>query len=152
MLVLLPRQVEGLAELEKTLTAEKLKDWLNELRTQNAEVTLPKFLMTDEFALKDTLTALGMRKAFSPGEADFSGMNGGREPLVISTVTHKAFVEVNEEGTEAAAATAVGMAALSAPPPPLPPVPVFRADHPFLFAICDVKTGLILFLGRVINP
>jgi serpin B len=129
-----------------------LKSWLGELRTQKVEVTLPKFRLTGEFALEDTLTALGMRKALSPGEADFSGMNGGREPLFISTVTHKAFVEVNEEGTEAAAATAVGMEALSAPPMSPPPVPVFRADHPFQFAICDVKTGLILFLGRVMNP
>ncbi|HEY7152580.1 MAG TPA: serpin family protein [Gemmataceae bacterium] len=152
MLVLLPKEIEGLAALEKTLTAEKLKSWLGELRTQKVEVTLPKFRLTGEFALEDTLTALGMRKALSPGEADFSGMNGGREPLFISTVTHKAFVEVNEEGTEAAAATAVGMEALSAPPMSPPPVPVFRADHPFQFAICDVKTGLILFLGRVMNP
>jgi serpin B len=152
LLILLPKHAEGLAALEKTLTPEKLKTWMAKLRTQKVDVTLPKFRMTDEFALEDTLMALGMRKAFSPAEADFSGMNDGREPLRIDTVTHKAFVEVNEEGTEAAAATAVGMAALSAPPTISPPIPVLRADHPFLFAICDVQTGLLLFLGRVTNP
>ncbi|HWG42101.1 MAG TPA: serpin family protein [Gemmataceae bacterium] len=151
MLVLLPKQVDGLAALEKALTADKLKDWRGELRTQEVEVTLPKFRMTDEFALKDTLMALGMHKAFE--SADFSGMYDGREPFAIGAVTHKAFVEVNETGTEAAAATAVTIAATAMPPSmPPPPIPVFRADHPFLFAICDMQTGLLLFLGRVTNP
>lgn len=152
MLVLLPKQVEGLAALEKALTADNLKTWMAKLRTQKVDVTLPKFRMTDEFALKDTLMELGMRKAFSRA-ADFRGMNDAREPLRIDAVSHKAFVEVNEEGAEAAAATAVSVGLATAPPPMIsPPTPVFRADHPFVFAICDVQTGLILFLGRVTNP
>jgi serpin B len=113
------------------------------------EVWLPKFKQTGTLSLKDTLSALGMRKAFSNGEADFSGMNGGRDALFISAVEHKAFIDLNEEGTEAAAATGAAMAQLIMPQGPLP---VFRADHPFLFAICDVRTGLVLFLGRVVQP
>jgi serpin B len=152
MFVLLPRQVEGLAELEKSLTAERLKAWIGAAHTQKVQVTLPKFRMTSEFMLAHALEELGMKKAFQPGEADFSGMNDGREPFFISMVAHKAFVEVNEEGTEAAAATGIVMGALSAPPPLQTPIPVFRADHPFLFVIYNVKTDLILFLGRVANP
>jgi serpin B len=152
MLVLLPRRVDGLAGLEKMLTADHLKAWMGGLRTQKVEVWLPKFRMNSDFMLEDTLASLGMRKAFHPGEADFSGMNGGREPLFINVVTHKAFVEVNEEGAEAAAATGIVRAVLSAPPLRPTPIPVFRADHPFLFAICDVQTGLVLFLGRVMKP
>jgi serpin B len=152
MLVLLPREVEGLAELEKTLTAEKLKAWIGAARAQKVQVTLPKFRMTSEFMLAHALEGLGMKKAFQPDEADFSGMNHGPEHLFISMVSHKAFVEVNEEGTEAAAATGVVMEALAAPPLLRTPLPVFRADHPFLFVIYDVKTDLILFLGRVANP
>jgi serpin B len=75
-------------------------------------------------------------------------MNGGAESLYIGAITHKAFVEVSEEGTEAEAAAGVAMRTLSAGPP----TPVFRADHPFLFAVCDVRTGLILFMGRIVNP
>jgi serpin B len=82
------------------------------------------------------------------GDADFSGMNGKRD-LFISAVVHKAFVDVNEEGTEAAASTAVVMSRSSAR---LEPVASFRADHPFVFLIRDRRTGSILFLGRVMNP
>jgi serpin B len=92
--------------------------------------------------------ALGMKKAFSQ-DADFSGMS--EQGLFIGDVVHQAFAEVNEEGTEAAAATGVEMKALLAPLLP-PPVPVFRADHPFIFAICDTQTGMLMFLGRVTNP
>jgi serpin B len=113
------------------------------------DVLLPKFRLTNAFALKETLKALGMQKAFDPHAADFSGMNGGREPLFVSAVVHRAFVDVNEEGTEAAAATGAAMATLAAP---VRPVPVFRADHPFVFAIYEVRTGVVLFLGRVVNP
>ena len=87
-----------------------------------------------------------------PADADFRGMNGGREPLMISDVVHKAFVDVNEEGTEAAAATGVAMTLRAAPGAGPPSIPVFRADHPFVFAICDVRTGLILFMGRMERP
>jgi serpin B len=93
------------------------------------------------------LVKMGMALAFT-ANADFSGMNGGREPLLISNVLHKAFVDVNEEGTEAAAATAVIVARGGPPPRPI----VFRADHPFVYLIRDRRTGCILFMGRMANP
>ena len=92
---------------------------------------------------------MGMPTAFT-GKADFSGMDGTTS-LLISDVIHQAFVEVNEEGTEAAAATAVVMKLAAAPANP-DPIPVFRADHPFIFIIQDDETGSILFMGRVVNP
>ncbi|MEZ5949166.1 MAG: serpin family protein [Planctomycetaceae bacterium] len=108
----------------------------------------PRFRTTREFQLNNALAGLGMSTAFNPDLADFSGMNGNRE-LFISAVLHKAFVDVNEEGTEAAAATGVVVGVRSAP---ADEPPVFRADHPFLFLIRDTRSGVILFLGRVVNP
>ena len=102
--------------------------------------------MTSEFELAQVLGAMGMPDAFS-SKADFSGMTGNKD-LFISAVVHKAYVDVNEEGTEAAAATGVAMKLTSVAPPP----PVFRADHPFVFLIRDNHTGSILFLGRTANP
>jgi serpin B len=109
-------------------------------------VCLPKFTMTSRFELAQTLGAMGMPEAFS-GAADFSGMTGGTD-LFISAVVHKAFVDVNEEGTEAAAATGVAMRLTAAPVSP----PLFRADHPFIFLIRHKPSGSILFLGRVARP
>jgi serpin B len=144
MLVLLPKKIDGLADLEKKLSVKALAAWTSDLREQKVKVELPKFKMTSSFRLEKVLRSMGMPLAFS-GEADFSGMTGKRE-LFISAVIHKAFVDVNEEGTEAAAATAVVMRA------PSPPNPTFRADHPFLFLIRDNRTESILFLGRMMNP
>ncbi len=145
MVVLLPGKVEGLAELEKSLTASTLATWLKGLnRSLEVNVWLPKFKTTSFFELKPPLMALGMKDAF--GAADFSGMFADRGPA-ISAVVHKAFVEVNEEGTEAAAATGVIMFTSAKPPPP-----TFRADHPFLFLIRDRITGSILFMGRIVDP
>jgi serpin B len=97
-----------------------------------------------------------MPLALTPYKADFSGINGYDPPhddsLFVSTVFHKAFVEVNEEGTEAAAATGVAMRISLSVRQKLPPVPVFRADHPFMFGIRDRKSGAILFLGRMADP
>jgi serpin B len=148
MVVFLPKQVDGLAELEQTLTAARLADWLPRLKQHQVEVALPRFKVTAEFQLNDALAELGMPLAFGQG-ADFSGMTGKKD-FLISAVVHKAFVDVNEEGTEAAAATAVVMKVLSAPPT-LQRV-TFRADRPFLYLIRDTRTGSILFLGRVMNP
>jgi serpin B len=150
MVVLLPRQRDGLADLEKALTAEKLAACVSRMRPQKVEVSLPRFKLTGAFSLRDTLAALGMKRAFASGEADFRGMDGGREPLFLSAVEHRAFVETNEEGTEAAAATGVVVGSLSMEPRGA--VPVFRADHPFVFAVRDVRTGVLLFLGRVARP
>jgi serpin B len=103
--------------------------------------------MTSQFSLASVLRSMGMTDAFSRS-ADFSGMSGRRD-LYISAVIHQAYVDVNEEGTEAAAATAVTMKLLSAIPAP---TPVFKADHPFVFVIRDNNSGSILFIGRVMNP
>jgi serpin B len=109
---------------------------------------MPKFKMTSRFSMAEVLRSMGMTDAFSAQAADFSGMTGRRD-LFISAVIHQAYVDVNEEGTEAAAATGVVMRLTSAMPDR---TPVFRADHPFLFLIRDKTTGSILFLGRVMNP
>lgn len=145
MVVLLPDQVDGLAGLEAALSVENLARWTGRLRPMEVEVVLPRFKLTGEFGLGSTLAAMGMPEAFSDA-ADFSGMNGRPHDLFIGHVVHKAFVEVNEEGAEAAAATAVIMAR------GISMSPVFRADHPFLFLIRDNATGSILFLGRVADP
>jgi serpin B len=149
MVVVLPREKDGLADLEKGLTREKLGGWLESLKSQRVKLSLPKFKATRRFRLADALVSLGMSDAFRPGVADFSGMNG-KHDLFISSVIHMAFVSVDEEGTEAAAATAVGMAMAAAPIPE--EIPEFRADHPFVFLIRDRQTGAILFMGRVTDP
>jgi serpin B len=146
MLILLPKKIDGLTDLEKALTSGK---WAVGLTSRRVNVHLPKFTMTSEFDLTAMLSSMGMSLAFSD-DADFSGMST-QEPLAISAVIHKAFVDVNEEGTEAAAATAVGMRLGAAMPRPEEPVE-FRADHPFVFLIRDDRTGAVLFLGRVANP
>ncbi|HUT30063.1 MAG TPA: serpin family protein [Sedimentisphaerales bacterium] len=148
MIVLLPHTVEGMESLEKSLSLTNLNNWLSKLRKQQVMVFLPRFKMTCEISLAETLAAMGMRDAFALPPADFSGMTGKKD-LFISAVVHKAFVEVNEEGTEAAAATAVIMETLAAPGSP---APVFRADHPFIFLVKDNNSGSILFLGRLKSP
>jgi len=146
MIVLLPKKVDGLLHLEAALTVKNLTTWMDLLREREIMVFLPKFKMASQFNLGHTLASMGMPDAFDPS-ADFSGMDGTKM-LYISAVIHKAFVDVNEEGTEAAAATAVAMKLLSMPAPP----PVFRADHPFVFLIRHNPSESILFLGRVVNP
>ena len=145
MLVLLPEKADGLAELEKNLTAAKLAAWLRQLCTCEANIFLPKFKMTAKFELSRIMAALGMKDAFSRA-SDFSGMDG-QQDLYIDKILHKAFVDVNEEGTEAAAATAVVMGIKAV----MHPV-TFRADHPFLFLIREKNAGSILFMGRVADP
>ena len=146
MIILLPAKKDGLPALEKKLTAANLNGWLKKLGTFEIDLKLPKFKITAEFKLNDTLKAMGMKDAFMPGKADFSGMATG-EKLHITAVLHKAFVDVNEKGTEAAAATAIGVGATSLPQPG-----VFHADRPFVFLIRDHRNGTILFMGRVANP
>jgi serine protease inhibitor len=149
MIVFLPRTVDGLAKLEASLTADRLADWLARMTTQEVDVTLPRFKVTAEFRLDQALADLGMPLAFSAGQADFSGI-AKDVPLSLSAVIHKAYVDVNEKGTEAAAATGAVVRVTSAVVPP--PRPVFRADHPFFFIIRDNGTGSTLFAGRVVNP
>jgi serpin B len=142
MVVLLPAKAAGLSDLESRLTPDDLAAWLKNLREEKVDVTLPRFKLTWEAALKVTLSEMGMALPFTAG-ADFGGINDGREPLSLKAVVHKAFVEVNEEGTEAAAASGVVARSLS-----LPTVPTFRADHPFVFLIRNRRNGSILFMGR----
>ena len=111
MLVLLPKDAQGLGDLEKTLSADKIAGLRSQLRSRKAEVYLPKFKLEASFSMKNTLEQLGMKVPFTAA-ADFSGMDGQRD-LYISAVIHKAFVDVNEEGTEAAAATGVAVRAMA---------------------------------------
>jgi serpin B len=146
MVVLLPREADGLAALEQALTPAHLEDWLDRLRNDvKVIVTLPRFKVTSSYDLIPPLKSLGMNRAF--GGADFSGMASG-ERMALSAVVQKAFVEVNEEGTEAAAATGVVGARSAEPDRPAE----FTADHPFLFLIRDNRTGTVLFMGRVTDP
>jgi serpin B len=148
MVVLLPRESDGLTSLEGRLNEQTLGRWRAQSREQKVEVFFPKFKLTTQFNLAQPLVEMGLSDAFSR-RADFSGMDGERD-LLISTVVHKAFVEVNEEGTEAAAATGTIMRSMAIVQ--RPPIPTFRADHPFLFLIHDRHSGAILFLGRVADP
>jgi serpin B len=149
MVIVLPDEIEGLANVEEQLSPSTWKQWTGALRNASVSVRLPRFKMTSEFKLNEALSELGMPLAFDEGAADFSGMNG-KHDLFISAAIHKAFVDVNEEGTEAAAATGISIAPLAAIPPPEPQE--FHADHPFLFAIVDNRAGSVLFLGRVVDP
>ncbi len=151
MMIFLPNEIDGLGNLESILTFDNLNSWTGTLEAQRpAEVTviMPRFKTTRELGLGKTLGDMGMPGAFMPDVADFSGMTGKKD-LYIDAVIHKAFVDVNEEGTEAAAATGVTMTMTSVTQPP---ELIFRADHPFIFLIRENHTGSILFMGRIMNP
>jgi serpin B len=150
MRVFLPKKTDGLTAFEKKMTAQRIAGLVSGARAQDVNVSLPRFTMQSEFSLADTLAAMGMKLAFDPDRADFKGMTTA-EQLFISAVIHKAFVKVDEEGTEAAAATAVTMHAASIridPPKPKE----FKADHPFVFEIVHQPTGAVLFMGRMATP
>jgi len=147
MLVLLPKDGK-ITTAETALGTKGLDDAVASMQTKQVEVSFPKFTLETTYSLSNTLRDMGMSTAFGSG-ADLSGMDGTHN-LFISSVTHKAFVDVNEEGTEAAAATAVGVSLSSMPVEEI--VPVFRADHPFVFQITDDETGMLLFMGRVADP
>ncbi len=149
MMVLLPRQYNGIDAAEQALTSGKYAQYLGARAPQTVRVFLPRFNAAAAFSLAKTLTAMGMPGAFDAHRADFSPMTGHRD-VYIDAVEHKACVEVTEEGTEAAAATAVAIRTKSAAPGP--PPKVFRADHPFVFVIRDISSEGILFLGRLTDP
>jgi len=146
MIILLPKKRNGLAKLEKSLNPQALEDWLAYARAMKIKVSLPKFKINAGIELSKTLSKMGMSDAFID-KADFSGING-KKGLSLTSVIHKAFVSVDEQGTEAAAATGVVVGVRSINPPP----PIFTADHPFIFLIRHKSTGSILFMGRVVNP
>jgi serpin B len=145
MVIVLPDADDGLAVVEDRL-AESYDRWLSGLTLEEVDLEIPRWkTISDEMNLGDHLRSLGMQLAFSDA-ADFSAMTT-QEKLHISLVIQKAFVQVTEEGTEAAAATAVIMMGVSATM-----TPQFHADHPFLYFIRDPETGLVLFMGRVLDP
>lgn len=146
MLILLPNQNYGLSEVEAGLSSAEISDIRSKLVHKSVQVWLPKFNMTKSEEMSGLLKELGMKSAFDPHVADFSAINS-TEGLYISYVFHKAFINVNETGTEAAAATTVIVVGSA-----MEILPEFRADHPFLFFIMDKPTGAILFMGRVANP
>jgi serpin B len=143
MVILLPAS-GNFEAFERELQAQQVNDIISGLQPTRVTLTMPRFKFVSQFSLKDTLARMGMPDAFSPDDADFSGMTGNPE-LFISDVVHKAFVAVDEAGTEAAAATAVIVATTSMPGE-------VTIDRPFIFLIRDIKTGAILFVGRVLNP
>lgn len=150
MVILLPRVADGLPALERQLNPQTLKGWLAKLdpqRPREIELFLPKFKVESGYDLVPPFRKMGMTDAFSMSKADFTGMGWQKGKLFIGQIKHKAVVEVNEEGTEAAAATAVEMVTKS-----MPYYPVFRADHPFLYLIRDNRSGVILFMGRLADP
>jgi len=145
MVILLPED-GNFEAFEEGLQGQQVRDIISGLQPSEVALTMPKFEFDSEFSLTDTLAGMGMPIAFSDA-ADFSGMTGNRE-LFISDVLHKAFVAVDEAGTEAAAATAVIMELTAMPDPPVE----VTIDNPFVFLIRDIETGTILFVGRVMNP
>jgi len=151
MVIFLPKRFNNLPELESHLTIEKIENYLLSLHdqyTQKVRVFFPRFTIKMKYKLKRTLSDLGITDAFTK-DADFSGIS--KETVIfISDVIHKAFVEVNERGTEAAAVTAIGVVGASIGPRKEPPI--FRADHPFIFLIQDSQTKTILFIGKLMNP
>ncbi len=150
MRVFLPKKPDGLGAFEKQMTAERLAGLVGKLRREEVKVWLPRFTMESQVSLADTLKAMGMKLAFDPNKADFKGMTSA-EQVFISAVIHKAFVKVDEEGTEAAAATGIAISTMSIQIDP-PKPKEFKADHPFMFEIVHQKTGAALFMGRVAIP
>jgi serpin B len=151
LVVVLPKAVDGLAAVEKGLTPERVAVWAGGTDSRKLAVSLPRFRFEDPTDLSAHLAAMGMPDAFSPGKADFTGMAAvPGEPLFLGAVLHKAFIAVDEKGTEAAAATAVLMRAGSVQRPS-DPIP-FVCDHPFLFLLRHRATGALLFLGRLSAP
>lgn len=152
MYILLPKS-NDISDMESDLTSDYLNDLKSDMYGEWVDLYLPKFKFEQKYELNEPLIEMGMRKAFDPYEANFSGIKESGDPLFISKVIHQSFVEVNEEGTEAAAATAVIMEDGVSPIGGSEPEPVeFRADHPFIFFIEHKETGQILFMGKVEDP
>lgn len=150
MVVLLPKQKSSLEQLVKSLSAKELDKNLRALKLQEVKLWLPKFKLETSYELVDVLRTMGMNAPFN--EADFSKMTKDKTPLVISRIIQKAFVEVNEKGTEAAAVTVVMMTTESSIERQHVEIPQFRADRPFLFLIRDKQSGAILFSGGIEQP
>jgi len=152
MSIVLPKQKDGLSTIEKTLLMDSISIWFSKSSTTKVEVFLPRFKFLTNTNIKQNLQQLGIESAFNYKSADFSGISGHQDSLFIEKALQKAFILVDEEGTEASSIDGIlaGVGGLSSKLPP--PIPVFRADHPFLFVINENSTGSILFIGRVMNP
>ena len=153
MTIALPSEADGIDKLEQSLNAEKLAEWQKSMKDSRISLALPKFEVNPAKTTKlnDALKQLGMKAAFDRKKADFTAMANPpseADKLVISDVFHKAFVKVDEKGTEAAAASAVSMATKGA----AAPATEVKIDRPFVYFIRDNKTGLVLFMGRVADP
>ena len=147
MYILLPNDVDGLAALEDQLTVAALNDAISSMYETDLDISLPKFKLTQKLDMSAFLKSMGMVDVFDESFADLSGIDSGPSTLSISGIVHKAYVDVSEEGTEAAAATGIMVGA------GLPFDPVyFNADHPFLFFIREKVSGSILFSGRLLDP
>ena len=150
MLILLPKEIGTLPLIEDQLTEENLDSWIGQMVEERVKIILPKFKLDYGMELSKVLVEMGMEEAFTP-TADFSGVSNDPRGLMISQLTHKATVDVDEEGTEAAAATTLSFALGIEEEEPVV-IHEFRADHPFVFAIREVHTGSILFIGRLAAP
>lgn len=146
MLILLPKHRDGLPSLERNLTSSKLDEIRRSMSPKKLEIHLPKFKMEFSKSLPSQLQKLGISKIFRSGSDDFSGISArDSKKLSLSDVSHKSVIDVNEEGTEAAAATSAVIRFVSLPPKKI----VLRVDHPFVFFIIDRRSGLIVFMGRI---
>lgn len=143
--VVLPPEETSLSELVASLNEERWNGWLASLQEGNLSVHLPRFQLSYEESLNETLQALGMERVFQPGVADLSGMSPDRDDLYVNEVKQKTFLDVHEEGTEAAAVTSVEVRVTSAPPS-------FRVDRPFLLVLRERLSGTILFMGAIGAP
>jgi serpin B len=146
MVIYLPKKRDGLAELERGVTAEFIQQTIASLRKCNVDVFFPRFSLETAYGLNEPIKGMGIAEAFTP-DADFSGMTADPQGLRIDSIIHKATIDVDEKGTVATAATALLTRSLRAIP-----FPVFRADHPFLFLLRDVNAGIILFIGKLMVP
>ncbi|MBP3958277.1 serpin family protein [Gemmata sp. G18] len=152
MYILLPREPDGLPDLERQLTAVHLTGRAAINNATDVKVWLPKFTFPVPTELTTTLQRMGVTEAFDSQKANFQGMTDHPEGLFLNRVIHKAFVAVDEIGTVAAAATGCAGGGCAGPRTPPPPPKEFRADHPFLFVIKHEETGAVLFMGRVLDP
>jgi serpin B len=158
MIVVLPTALDGLSAIEESLSAERVESWVSAMEDTSVLVSLPSFEIApaSSLALRETLEEMGTKLPFDRERAEFTEIAKHTRPedrLVVSNVFHQAFIRVDEEGTEAAAATAVTMTLAGSAPPREPEEPrIFNADHPFLFFLRDEVTGVWLFQGRVVSP
>lgn len=152
MIIVLPRTRGELDDISTQMQTRQLERWLNGLKSQQVKIFLPRFRIESSYSLREPIKELGMLNAFVPETADFSGMTQAKEPFWIGDLIQKAYVNVDEEGTEAAAVSMMHIYFTHVARKKPPPIPVFRADHPFLFLIRHNPSGSILFIGRVNNP